>query len=129
LLPAELPQSLYLSYHPLQHFLGARYPGLQRHNEFSPPLSPACVPQTTGRRPHQVPTDSLIRKGDSSSVSQGEGLNAQRNPLRHRSQLKSTALCTSKNLGSCLGRKKGSLIISRRLIVTACLCIVPCENM
>jgi hypothetical protein len=48
---------------------------------------------------------------------------AQRNPLRHRNQLRSTALHTGKNPDSNSGllrRQKRSLITSQRPLVTTC---------
>jgi hypothetical protein len=50
-------------------------------------------------------------------------LDAQRNPLRHRNQFRSTALHAGKNPGSNSGvlqEAEGDLITSQRLLVAAC---------
>jgi hypothetical protein len=66
-----------------------------------PPSTPP--PLDSGRRLHQVPKDSLIRRGDSSSWWVGVRVSdAQQNPVRHRNQRGegSTAHQTGKNPGS-----------------------------
>jgi hypothetical protein len=80
---------------------------------------------TTGKRSHQVPKDSLIQKGDSSSQQVRERASgAQRNPLKCRSQLRSTTLSTGKNLGLNSGLLQEAEGESDHLPETASNCLL-----
>jgi hypothetical protein len=86
-----------------QHYLGAHL-GLRDMMSYHLPCHRGASPQTTGRRSYQTPMDSLIWRRDSSFQQVGvRASSAQRNPLRCRNQLRSTALHTGKNLGSSSG--------------------------
>jgi hypothetical protein len=106
LLPAKLPQSLGSQ---LANSCNISW-GLViqdcRDGELSPPLPLGCIPRNNGRRSHQPPTDSLIQRGDSSSLWVGvRASDTQQNPVRCRNQLGegSTAHQTGKNPGSYSG--------------------------
>jgi hypothetical protein len=62
------------------------------------------MPQTTGRKSHHVPMDSLIQWGDSFPRQVGaRASDAQRNPVRHRNQLGNSAHQTGENPDSNSG--------------------------
>jgi hypothetical protein len=71
----------------LQHFLGVRYPGLQRHGELSPPLSPGCIPPDCQEKIPPGANRQLDLEGDLSSWQVGDrALDVQQDPVRHRNQ-------------------------------------------
>jgi hypothetical protein len=98
LLPANLPQRL-LAQLIISHNITWGLAGIMGDSELSPLLSPVCISQNSGRRFYQVPTDSLIQRGEFILLASWvRASDTQRNPLRHRKQLRSTAVHTGKNL-------------------------------
>jgi hypothetical protein len=122
LLPANLPQRL-ISQLIISHNIIWGLAGIMADSELSPPLSPGCIPRTAGWRSHQVPMDSLIcsihpsgelalRPWMHKGTHWGEGTNL--------GALLFVLVRTWVQIQACLRRQKGSLITSKRPLVTAC---------